>query len=230
MNQNAVFIARMSYIIGAVLLLLSFFFPWYKLEIIDSNQDILALWSYNLFTRWSLLTPEVFIVESRPHPIDISTIIIISNVIVIIISMGIAVIFDIEKEELSNRMKYSSYFYVSTLIINTFFCFIFPILYLSPNELYFPYGIYRDDKNLIWRYMIGPGYILQLVGFIIIFPYVIFYAETLLKFKKKIMFQDSLIAEDISRALDKLIAEEQSHYQPKSKIAYSFNSKRYKRE
>jgi hypothetical protein len=118
-----------------------------------------------------------------------------------------------EKIEIE-KLTFYAYILIFLLTLNLYFIFVFPILYLIPNELYFPFLLIKDKElNVTYYYAIGPGYLLQIVGFILIFPYSLFYYKTVFKFKLEKGSSETLIADLMQRIrypidLDELIAKE----------------------
>ena len=95
-----------------------------------------------------------------------------------------------------------------------YYLIISPILYFIPNELYFPLLNINDyDLQFIYFYAIGPGYILQLLAFPMVFPYSIFYFKTINTFIQQERTPEKMLTRLISNSqepldLDKYIAEE----------------------
>lgn len=115
---------------------------------------------------------------------------------------------------IASLRKYS-YILLFLLILTAFYIVVFPIIYLLPNELYFPRLTRLDsDSGFIFSYSISFGYIFQLCGFILIFSYSLHYYITVVeleKFDYKSQIQIEKIIKHVQQPLDldKYIAEEE---------------------
>jgi hypothetical protein len=72
------------------------------------------------------------------------------------------------------------------------------------------------DAGIVYSYMVGGGYLFQVIAFSFNFPYVIFYAATLLTFSKQNRTPEIIIREKLEQIqepldLDRLIAQEKTH-------------------
>jgi hypothetical protein len=91
---------------------------------------------------------------------------------------------------------------------------IFPIFYLIPNNLYFPLiFIKKPFFGISYHYSLGIGYLLEFIAFILLFPYAVFYLQTVRNYEISDE-SNQIIGELIKQAnkeidIDKLIAEEQ---------------------
>ena len=214
MEYNVKGISRISFCIGLVLLFISLFLEWYVLQTFDRFNQLVASWKYNIFFEWY---PD-FLHESlgntifRPKNLSIP---LIFNVIYIgaILISGYAVI--VKDIELSERPNIVTYIHIFLLVMVIFYCFIFPIAFLLPNQLYFPFVDYENTFTHLYYYQgIGMGYILQLISLVLIFPYTVFHIRTMLTFEKKKETADNSVRAIITSIqepidYDKLIAEEE---------------------
>ncbi|GAH14221.1 unnamed protein product, partial [marine sediment metagenome] len=93
---------------------------------------------------------------------------------------------------------------------------IFPIIYLIPQELYFPSLVdINNDLAMKLSYSISYGYILQIIGFLLVFPYSLHYYLTVSQFEKQENTPENRISsyiENVQESIDfdKYIAEEES--------------------
>ncbi len=88
-------------------------------------------------------------------------------------------------------------------------------MYFFPNELFFPSQQIVDyDLQLIHEFSIGPGYIMQLVSYPIIFGYALFYIITINRFTNEQNSYERTLVKTIEKTqesldIDKLIAKEE---------------------
>ena len=121
---------------------------------------------------------------------------------------------DVEKYSRLEQLTFYAYSNILLLILMLFYIFAFPVFYLIPNNLYFPFVHIKDnDSDLTYQYSIGPGYAVQIIGFILVFPYALFYFTTIMRFQsQKVTAQTKVdkylktIEESVD--MDKLIAKE----------------------
>ena len=208
---------KFLYIIGLMLLFTSLFLEWYSFQAYTSDNKLIAFWSYNLFTEWSTMISgdQHFNKQTKPNnlliPIEISILFIFS-----IIASGYSVLFkDLEQNVELNKLYPYAYLNFFLLSLNVYYIFAFPIFYLLPNKLYFPFLLVKDrEMGVNYYYSIGPGYVLQIIGFIMIFPYILFYYNTLNNFKQEYESPKNVIQRYIQQVqeplnLDSLIAKEE---------------------
>ena len=182
---------RIIYQIGLVLLFVSLFLEWYIFQVYDSSGRLIAYWAYNPIIGWSTIFSEDSTTNYlfKPNTIQIPIIIIIIYILILILSTYSLLFKNVERITDIEKLYPYAYIHIFLLALVSFFLFIFPILYLIPNNLYFPFLQVKDnDIDVRYFYRIGSGYCLQIIGFIMIFPYSIFYYQTITKFKTQ---QDS---------------------------------------
>lgn len=208
---------KFLYIIGLILLFTSLFLDWYSFQAYTSDHKLIGFWSYNLFTEWSTMISgdQRFNKKIKPNnlsiPIEISILFIFS-----IIASGYSVLFkDLEQNVELDKLYPYAYLNFLLVSLNIYYIFAFPIFYLLPNKLYFPFLLVEDrDMGVNYYYSIGPGYILQILGFIMIFPYALFYYQTIHNFKTEKQSPKKVIEQYIQNVqepldLDRLIAKEE---------------------
>ena len=208
---------KFLYIIGLMLLFTSLFLEWYSFQAYTSANKLIAFWSYNLFFEWSTMISgdQHFNNQIRPNnlsiPIEISILFIFS-----IIASGYSVLFkDLEQNVELDKLYPYAYLNFLLLSLNMYYIFAFPIFYLLPNKLYFPFLLVKDrESGVNYYYSIGPGYVLQIIGFIMIFPYILFYYITINNFKSEKQSPKNIIERYIQQVqepldLDSLIAKEE---------------------
>ncbi len=208
---------RIMYLIGLALLFFSLFLEWYSLQIYDFDNELLVSWSYYIFNGW--ITPfsgssplnEVMKPENVYIPFTVNILLIIA-----LLASGYVVILK-NIDQATDIKSYNKYGYVNgfLLLLVIFYLIICPLMYLIPNELYYPLlNIRNYESSLIELYAIGPSYILQLISFPLIFPYSIFYFKTISKFIHQERAPEKLFHRVIQDSqepldLDQYIAEEE---------------------
>ena len=217
MNINLKTKFKLLYLIGVVLLFTSLFLDWYYFQAFDGDDKLIAYWSYNPFTEWSTFMSGDNRFNNLVEPQGLSMPLAITVLFIIaLLSSGYSVLFkDPEHKEDLEKLYPYSYLNFLLLVLNLFYIFAFPVFYLLSDDLYFPFLIIEDrDMNITYYYSIGPGYLLQVIGFIMIFPYTLFYYQTIDKFKSKEHSPKRFIERYVQQVqdpldLDKLIAKEQ---------------------
>ena len=207
------------FFVGLLLLFFSFFLDWYSYQIYDSTGLVVS-WNYNLFDDWSTPLSNTseysFDLTMRPEngliPITI-TILLISTIIV----SAYHVVFESidEKTSLGAKNIFFAYMNGFLLILNFCYVVVFPVMYLQPQNLHFPLVFIEDyTDGLTYMYAFGAGYVLQLISFVLIFPYSVFYFKTIRTFGQEKKIPDRIISKIIQDNqepldLDRYIAEEQ---------------------
>ncbi len=170
-----------------ILLIISMFLDWYYIQVYDSGGRLIVFWSYNPFTEWTTVSSGGDY-KKLSHPKDLLIPLVINIMFIpVVIASGYCVLFkDIEKKIELEKLQRYAYINLFLILLNGYYIFAFPIFYLFPNHLYFPFLTIKDtDLNVVYQYTVGPGYILQVISFVMIFPYAIFYYQTIEKFKSK---------------------------------------------
>ncbi|UCC19889.1 MAG: hypothetical protein JSV62_01020 [Promethearchaeota archaeon] len=217
MERSVSQIFRLVALIGLILLLFSVFLEWYSVQIYDFNNDLVVSWSYYFLTEWQTPFSSSSILNSIMRP-DNATIPVVINYIIIcgiLASSYVILVKNIDNAEaIKNYMKFA-YINIFLVLLVGYYVIISPILYLVPNEFYFPFLSVRNyELELLYVYAVGPGYILQLISFPLIFPYSIFYYRTVSAFIQKEREPEKIVQKIIENSqelidLDKYIAEEE---------------------
>ncbi|MHA1915236.1 MAG: hypothetical protein ACW986_03800 [Promethearchaeota archaeon] len=198
---------------------MSFFLEWYIFQVHTLAGEILVSWKYNIITGWSTPFVEDIGVNQllRPHNLSVPLAVSLAFIGTMVLSLYGLIFKDIEHtDQLRPYIKFN-YSNLGVLALNGFYGFIFPVIYLLPNTLYFPmFTIIQLDSGIVYSYSVGIGYILQLIAFSLSFPYVAFYMDTLMKFEKgadaiEKKMNDTLEHLQEPLDLDKLIAQETLH-------------------
>jgi len=174
-------------------------------------------WCYSPFFDWYTIftSDQMENVSYKPQNSSIP----FPLTVVFIISVGLslfgALFKDIEKECPFQKLRFYAYTHIFTVLFTTFYIFIYPVWYLFSNELYFPFvQLYDPFTGYQFLYTIHIGYIIQIAGFILLFPYSIFYYKTLNSFEKESHSPEKVIARYIEQVqepldFDKYIREEE---------------------
>ncbi len=208
---------RIMYVLGLLFAFVSFFLEWYIYQVYDSHNSLKSYWSYNPVTGWTTLFSEnsTFNYTLKPKTFQIPIALTILYIIILVVSAYTVIFRDVEQYDPLEKLTFHAYANMFLLILMLFYIFAFPVFYLLPNDLYFPFLLVKDkDTELIYHYSIGPGYFAQLLSFIFVFPYAIFYYYTVTGFrsqeysaKKKVSQYINDVQEPID--MDTLIAREQ---------------------
>jgi hypothetical protein len=178
---------------------------------------LIASWSYNIFSEWTTVFSQnsTLNAEFRPDELVIPFIINVIYIGIILIAAYGIFFKDPENEKDLTKLYPFSYIQFFLLILNCYYLIIFPILYLIPNELYFPFLLVENITNgLFYYYCLGLGYCFQIIVFIMLFPYTIFYYQIIIKFELRENTPTKIIDRYIRNQqapidFDKLIAEEE---------------------
>ena len=172
------------YLAGWLLLFTSLFLEWYTFQVYSSGNRVLASWNYSLFTEWTtaISSSNSYNAKVRPSNLGVSFPVLVVFIGVLFLSLYSVLFKDIETPEISRLSNYAK-LNLCLLGLNIYYIFVFPMFYLLPQKLYFPYLLVKDPgSELTYFYSIGPGYVLQIIGFVMIFPYLMFYYQTVNRF------------------------------------------------
>lgn len=207
---------RLAFQIGLCFLFISLFLDWYIFQTYDSNDNLISHWTFNPITGWNTLlynnSTENYLF--KPQNIHIPIELIVLYIIVLLLSAYSMLFKDVEQNTVIEKLIFYAYIHFFLLALVGFFIFMFPMFYLLPSRLYFPFLRVKDkDLNITYFHSIGPGYCLQIIGFILIFPYIIFYYRTVIKFKSVQYTSKKLINKYLQEVqevvdFDQLIANE----------------------
>jgi len=207
---------KIIYIIGLICAIISLFLNWYSIEIRDYSSQLVLNLHYSMFFNWMKSNENIsnnYI--TLPSTEAFSQPIIMIFLLILFLSFPFSLISNIRNKDRAFKLQN----YSLGLIISPMFTFImliyFPIFYLIPYELYFPFIIKQDlELNLLIFYSIGPGYILQAFSFIFMFPYSMLIVRIVEIFSNKgdVMEEKikKILNENQNRLdIDALIAEEE---------------------
>jgi len=208
---------KLIFLAGITLLFVSMFVEWYSFQMFE-NGRLMVSWNYNIFFEWSTEFPSGITINERykPENLDVSPILNFLFIIILIFTIYTVLFKDLEQSEDLDTLKNFSFGFICLIALVLFYITIFPVIYLVSNELYFPSLVENDlDLALRFSYSISYGYILQLIGFLLIFPYSMHYYITITQFEKQKNTPEKKVAayiENIQESIDfdKYIAEEEA--------------------
>jgi hypothetical protein len=190
---------------------------WYSFQIYDFENELLVSWSYHFFNGWVTPFSGISPLNEAMRPENVSIPFIVNILLIISLVMSGYIVTLKNVDQATNIKSYIKYGYVNgfLLLLIAYYLIICPVMYLIPNELYYPLlNIRNYDSGLIKWYAIGPSYILQLISFPLIFPYSVFYFKTVSKFINQQRAPEKVfhsLIEDSQEILDfdQYIAEEE---------------------
>ena len=208
---------KVVFLAGITLLLVSLFVEWYTFQVFETDI-VVASWDYSLFFEWTTEFPSGITVNEkyRPESLNVPLALHFLFVGVIIFAVYTVLLKDLEHSENLIVLKSYSLGFIFLLALVLFYIVIFPVAYLFPNGLYFP-SLVDNNIDLVMKlsYSISYGYVLQLVGFLLIFPYSLHYYLTISNFEKQENTDEKRISSYIENVqesidLDRYIAEEEA--------------------
>ena len=149
----------------------------------------------------------------RPTAIPIAIIIVF--LAVIFLSSYSVLFLDAERKDNLHKLKNFGFVNLFLVTLIGFFVLIYPLFFLLPNGLYYPFLVYYDyEIEITLSYSLGPGYFFQLISFACTFPYAMFNHSVINTFEKEQSSVENRINQYISSVredldLDKLIAREE---------------------
>ncbi|MFX1356421.1 MAG: hypothetical protein ACFFA8_03975 [Promethearchaeota archaeon] len=216
MSGNLKAVSKVFFITGIILLFISLFMDWYFFQATDSKGNIVIVWSYYLFYGWQTTLPSNTFINELYLPENVSVPIIIPILMIISLLMGVygVIAHDLEKKVDFSALRKYAYANLIVLLMTGFFILIFPAYYLISNNLYYPFMNFNDiDLGVHFVYRMGIGYFMQIIAFILIFPFIIFNFQTIRTFEKKKHSPRAYIAQILEQVketidLDRFITEE----------------------
>jgi uncharacterized membrane protein required for colicin V production len=122
---------------------------------------------------------------------------------------------DVEQTESLDKLRTQALINLCLILLTAYNIVAFPIFYLFPNGLYYPFlQLYDHLLGATFSYCLGPGYLFQLASFVTMFPGAIFYYQVTKKFELESQTPVKT-TEKLVKAIqepidfDKLIAEEE---------------------
>ncbi len=235
MKTNLLF--KLLYFIGCGIAFLGIFFDFYSYDVFILGNIKLTSWSYNLFEGWNVnntfeasffatLNPFffiiiVFLLLKYPPILSISPLFHIIFLGVIITSVLCLLFKGLEDSKNLSDLTFYAFLHIFLLLLVGFYTIVFPMFYLIPHNLYFPFTTIREPfLGITYHYFLGIGYFLEFIAFILLFPYAVFYLQTVRNYE--ISDESTQITEElINKAniridIDKLIAEEEFKFKFKT--------------
>lgn len=208
---------KIIFVIGLLLGFASVFLDWYYFQGENDSGEVVAYWVYNVLFDWSTTFSQGAIINDfyAPKNASIPIAIVIAFLIVTILSAYSVLFLDAERKDNLARLKQFGFVNLSLVTLIGFFILIYPLFFLLPNGLYYPFLLYYDSElEITFYYSIGPGYFLQLISFVFTFPYAMFNHSIISSFKKEEFSAENTINRYIKSVredldMDKLISQEE---------------------
>ncbi|MFX0011043.1 MAG: hypothetical protein ACFE9R_12060, partial [Candidatus Hermodarchaeota archaeon] len=165
------------FIIGLLLGFVSVFLDWYYLQGISESGETVVYWIYNALFDWSTPFSEgaFFNKSYQPKNATMPVAIIVVFIVILFLSAYSVLFHDVERGDKLLKVRKFNFVNLSLVTLFGFFILIFPLFFLIPNGLYYPYLIFYDyDLDITFYFSIGPGYFIQLISFGCTFPYALF--------------------------------------------------------
>lgn len=218
MSLNFKSVYKILFIIGLLLGFASVFLDWYYFQgISEVSGETVVYWIYNALFDWSspfsknALFNEVYQPKNATMPIAI----VIVFIIILFLSAYSVLFHDVERGDNLFKIRRFNFVNLSLVTLIGFFILIFPLFFLLPNGLYYPFLLYYDyELEITFFYSIGPGYFFQFLSFGFTFPYALFNHSIINSFDKEQSSAENTINRYINSVreeldLDKLIAREE---------------------
>ena len=217
MSINFKSVYKILFVIGLILGFASVFLDWYYLQGINGSGDTVVYWVYNALFDWS--TPfssgALFNEFYQPKNATMPIAIVLVFIITLFLSAYSVLFHDVEREDNLTKVKKFNFVNLALVTLIGFFVLIFPLFFLLPNGLYYPFLLYYDyELEVTFYYSIGPGYLFQFASFGFTFPYALFNPSVITTFDKEQSNVENTINRYIGSVreeldLDSLIAREE---------------------
>jgi hypothetical protein len=225
---------KILFLIGCAVAFLGIFFDFYSYKTFIFIDTEISSWTYNQFEGWSSTVPPInayllfenfsrafipFIFLSsmlleNPPELSIHPLFHILFLGIIISSVCFLLVKKLESTKDLSDLTFYALLHIFLLMLVGFYVVVFPLFYLIPNDLYFPFIIINEAFfGITYHYYLGISYYLELIAFILLFPYAIFYLQTTRNYQMKEDYGQEF--EQFKKHLtnqvdiDKLIAEEE---------------------
>jgi len=211
MTQKDAF--KKCFVIGLILFLASLFLEWYSFYIYGNSHELIVQGHFSMIFGWTIKTtqPNTLANLYTQYEIPESFFIAIISIVIILVAIYEVLFKDIDTDTKHEGIILSSWIIICAWALLILYFFILPFLFFIPKDLSFPFAYYEDlQTHSVHFCAIGPGYIAQIIAFILITPYAAFHYQTIRRFEKEektvemtiLKFQEPL-------DLDKLLAEEE---------------------
>jgi len=208
---------KIIFVIGLLFGFASVFLDWYYLQGVNDSGEVVMYWIYSALFDWSSAFSQGAVINEfyEPKNASIPIAIVIAFLVVIFLSAYSTLFLDVERKD--NLPKLKSFGFVNLFLVTLigFFVLIYPLFFLLPNGLYYPFLVYYNyELEITLSYSLGPGYFFQLISFACTFPYAMFNYSIINTFEKEQSSVENTINQYISSTredldLDKLIAREE---------------------
>jgi hypothetical protein len=217
MSINFKSVCKIIFVVGLVTGFASVFLDWYYLQGISESGETVVYWIYNVLFDWSTpfsngaLFNEFYQPENATMPIAI----VIIYIITLFLSAYSVLFHDVERGDNLIKVRKFNFVNLSLVTLTGFFVLIFPLFFLLPNGLYYPFLLYYDyELEVTFYFSIGPGYFFQFISFGFTFPYALFNHSIINTFEREQSSVENTINRYIVSVreeldLDKLIAREE---------------------
>ena len=208
---------KIIFLIGLLFSFASVFLDWYYLQGAIFSGETAMSWIYNVLFGWSTPFTEgnLYNESYEPQNATMPVAIVVVFIAAIFLSAYSTIFHDVEKGDNLVKVKRFGFITISLVTLIGFFVLVFPLFFLLPNGLYYPFMVYYDyELELAFYYSIGPGYWFQVISFGCTFPYALFNQSVLSNFEKEKFAPAEVTRSYIENAkeridLDKLIAQEE---------------------
>jgi len=208
---------KIIFVIGLLFGFASVFLDWYYFQGVNDSGEIVIYWIYSALFDWSTVFSQGAVINEfyEPKNASIPVAIIIAFIVVIFLSAYSTLFLDMERKDNLNKLKNFGFVNLFLVTLIGFFVLIYPLFFLLPNGLYYPFLVYYNyELEITLYYSLGPGYFLQLISFVFTFPYAMFVYSVINTFEKEQFSVENKINRDINNSredldLDKLIAREE---------------------
>jgi len=208
---------KIIFLIGLLLGFVSIFLDWYYFQVVNDSGDVIVNWVYNLLFDWSTDLSQGGLANEfyEPNNASIPVAIVIAFLTVVFLSAYLVLFLDAERKDNLQKLKKIGFINLSLVTLIGFFVLIYPLFFLLPNGLYYPFLAYYDyELEVTFYYSIGPGYFLQLISFVCTFPHAMFSHSIINNFEKEQSSVENKVNQYLESVrenldLDKLISQEE---------------------
>ena len=208
---------KIVFIIGLLFGFVSVFLDWYYFQGVNDSGEVVTHWIYNALFDWGTSFSQGAVINDfyEPKNASLPVAIVIVFLVVLLLSAYSALFLDSERKDNLVRLKQFGFVNLSLVTLIGFFVLIYPLFFLLPNELYYPFLAYYDSQlEITFYYSLGPGYFFQLISFVCTFPYAMFNHSVISSFEKERSSAENAISRYIESVredldLDKLITQEE---------------------
>ena len=211
MTQKDAF--KKCFVIGLILFFISLFLEWYSFQLYDLSHKVIVSGHFSMVFGWSITTTQPNTLANLNRQYDIPELFFIAliSIVLILVTMYEVLFKDIDTHNKNDGILLSSWTTICVWALLILYFFIVPFLFFIPKDLYFPFAYYEDGQTHSSHFCgVGPGYIAQIIAFILTTPYAAFHYQTIRRFEKEEKTLEKVILHTQEPLdLDKLLAEEE---------------------